>query len=48
MNEQESYSVGEFADKVGLHVSTVKKYCRNNEIEYTRTPGGTEEYHIPS
>jgi putative resolvase len=40
MVEQKSYSIGEFAEKAGLDVSTVKKYCRNNQLKYTRTPGG--------
>ena len=35
-----TYSVGGFADEVGVHVQTVKKWCRENDIEYTTTPGG--------
>lgn len=34
-----SYSVGEFADELGVHRQTVKRWCREDEIDYTRTPG---------
>lgn len=40
-----SYSIGEFADELGVHVQTVKRWCRNGDVEYTRTPGG--ERRIP-
>lgn len=40
-----SYSIGEFADKLGVHVQTVKRWCRNDDLNYTRTPGG--ERRIP-
>ena len=40
-----SYSTGEFADELGVHIQTVKRWCRNNELNYTRTPGG--ERRIP-
>jgi putative resolvase len=36
-----SYSVGEFADELGVHRQTVKRWCREDEIDYTRTPGGS-------
>ena len=36
-----SYSVGEFADGLGVHRQTVKRWCREDEIDYTRTPGGS-------
>ena len=36
-----SYSVGEFADELGVHRQTVKRWCRGDEIDYTRTPGGS-------
>lgn len=36
-----SYSVGEFADELGVHRQTVKRWCREEEIDYTRTPGGS-------
>lgn len=36
-----SYSVGEFADELGVHRQTVKRWCRDDEIDYTRTPGGS-------
>ncbi|MFH5801364.1 IS607 family transposase [Haladaptatus sp. CMAA 1911] len=35
-----SYSVGEFADELGVHRQTVKNWCSEGEIDYTRTPGG--------
>ena len=35
-----SYSVGEFADELGVHRQTVKNWCRDEKIDYTRTPGG--------
>lgn len=35
-----SYSVGEFADELGVHVQTVKRWCRDDDLDYTRTPGG--------
>lgn len=35
----QSYSVGEFADELGVHRQTVKRWCREDEIDYTRTPG---------
>jgi putative resolvase len=35
-----SYSVGEFADELGVHTQTVKNWCRDEEIDFTRTPGG--------
>lgn len=35
-----SYSVGEFADELGVHVQTVKRWCRDGDLDYTRTPGG--------
>jgi excisionase family DNA binding protein len=34
------YSVGEFADELGVHRETVKKWCREDQIQYSRTPGG--------
>jgi putative resolvase len=34
------YSIGEFADELGVHPETVKKWCRENQIQYSRTPGG--------
>jgi putative resolvase len=40
-----SYSIGEFADELGVHVQTVKRWCRNDDLDYTRTPGG--ERRIP-
>jgi putative resolvase len=40
MSQKKAYSVGEFAEKAGLNVQTVKKYCRNDDLKYTRTPGG--------
>ncbi|PSQ41701.1 IS607 family transposase, partial [Halobacteriales archaeon SW_5_68_122] len=40
-----SYSIGEFADELGVHAQTVKRWCRNDELDYTRTPGG--ERRIP-
>jgi putative resolvase len=38
---QRSYSVGEFADELGVHRQTVKRWCREDEIDCTRTPGGS-------
>jgi putative resolvase len=35
-----SYSIGEFADELGVHAQTVKRWCRNDDLDYTRTPGG--------
>jgi len=35
-----SYSVGEFADELGVHRQTVKNWCRDEKIYFTRTPGG--------
>jgi putative resolvase len=35
-----TYSIGEFADEIGVHPQTVKRWCRNDDVEYTRTPGG--------
>ena len=35
-----SYSVGEFADELGVHRQTVKNWCSNEKIDFTRTPGG--------
>jgi putative resolvase len=35
-----SYSVGEFADELGVHRQTVKNWCRDGKIDYARTPGG--------
>lgn len=35
-----SYSVGEFADELGVHRQTVKNWCRDGELNFTRTPGG--------
>lgn len=35
-----SYSVGEFADELGVHRQTVKNWCRDGQLDYTRTPGG--------
>lgn len=35
-----SYSVGAFADEFGVHRQTVKNWCRDEQIDYTRTPGG--------
>jgi putative resolvase len=35
-----SYSVGEFADELGVHTQTVKNWCRDEKIDFTRTPGG--------
>ncbi|MFC7198955.1 IS607 family transposase [Halospeciosus flavus] len=40
-----SYSIGEFADELGVHPQTVKRWCRNGDLDYTRTPGG--ERRIP-
>ena len=40
-----SYSIGEFADELGVHAQTVKRWCRNDNLDYTRTPGG--ERRIP-
>jgi len=40
-----SYSIGEFADELGVHAQTVKRWCRNGDLDYTRTPGG--ERRIP-
>ena len=40
-----SYSIGEFADELGVHAQTVKRWCRNDDLDYTRTPGG--ERRIP-
>ncbi len=40
-----SYSIGEFADELGVHAQTVKRWCRNGNLDYTRTPGG--ERRIP-
>ncbi|QKY15542.1 IS607 family transposase [Halorubrum sp. CBA1229] len=40
-----SYSVGEFADELGVHAQTVKRWCRNDDLDYTRTPG--RERRIP-
>jgi len=37
---QRSYLIGEFADELGIHVQTVKRWCRNDNHGYTRTPGG--------
>ncbi|MFB6178787.1 MAG: IS607 family transposase [Halorientalis sp.] len=34
------YSIGEFADELGVHRETVKKWCREDQIQYSRTPGG--------
>jgi len=36
-----SYSVGEFADELGVHRQTVKRRCREDEIDYMRTSGGS-------
>lgn len=36
----ETYSVGEFADKIGVHYQTVKRWCREGNLDYTKTPGG--------
>ncbi|PTD93339.1 IS607 family transposase [archaeon SCG-AAA382B04] len=35
-----TYSTGEFAKELGVHIQTVKKWCREGELDYTRTPGG--------
>lgn len=35
-----SYSIGAFADELGVHSETVKRWCRNGDLDYTRTPGG--------
>lgn len=35
-----SYAIGEFADELGVHPETVKRWCRNGDLDYTRTPGG--------
>jgi len=35
-----SYSVGKFADELGVHRQTVKNWCRDEKIDFTRTPGG--------
>ncbi|KXA93243.1 resolvase [candidate division MSBL1 archaeon SCGC-AAA259E17] len=35
-----TYSTGEFAKELGVHIQTVKKWCREGEIDYVRTPGG--------
>ncbi|WP_101296858.1 IS607 family transposase [Halegenticoccus soli] len=35
-----SYSVGEFADELGVHRQTVKNWCRDGKLDFTRTPGG--------
>lgn len=35
-----TYSTGEFAKEFGVHIQTVKKWCREGELDYTRTPGG--------
>jgi putative resolvase len=40
-----TYSIGEFADELGVHPQTVKRWCRNDDVDYTRTPGG--ERRIP-
>lgn len=34
------YSIGEFADELGVHPETVKKWCREGQLSYSRTPGG--------
>lgn len=35
-----SYAIGEFAEELGVHTETVKRWCRSNDLDYTRTPGG--------
>jgi putative resolvase len=35
-----SYAIGEFAEELGVHPETVKRWCRNGDLDYTRTPGG--------
>jgi len=35
-----SYAIGEFAEELGVHPETVKRWCRSDDLDYTRTPGG--------
>jgi putative resolvase len=35
-----SYAIGEFAEELGVHPETVKRWCRSGDLDYTRTPGG--------
>lgn len=35
-----SYSVGQFADELGVHTETVKRWCRQGDVDFSRTPGG--------
>ena len=35
-----SYAIGEFAEELGVHPETVKRWCRNGDLDHTRTPGG--------
>ena len=35
-----SYSIGEFAEELGVHPESVKRWCRCGDLDYTRTPGG--------
>lgn len=37
--------ISEFADGLGMHVQTVKRWCRNGDVDYTRILGG--ERRIP-
>jgi hypothetical protein len=41
----QSYSIGESAGELGARAQTVKRWCRNGDIKYTRTPG--REQRIP-
>jgi len=34
------YSVGEFAEELGVHPETVKRWCREDKVTYVRTAGG--------
>jgi len=35
-----SYAIGEFAEELGVHPETIKRWCRSDDLNYTRTPGG--------
>ena len=37
-----SYVIGEFAEELGVHPETVKRWCRNGDLDHTRTPGGDQ------
>ncbi|MFT4921750.1 MAG: hypothetical protein ACI8XM_000956 [Haloarculaceae archaeon] len=42
-----SYSIGEFADELGVHAQTVKRWCRNDDLDrdtsaYPRLPVSDE------